>query len=74
MKELNEIRNKAIAVHDVVKEAVERALAGWGDDTDKLRVLGYCGEAMMELAEHELKILKLRDETEGQRKIMVAVH
>ena len=74
MKTIQQVMEKSVEIRKDVTDAVVRALNGWGEDVDKLRVLGYLGEAMMALAEEELKILKLRDENEKRHKIQVVVH
>ena len=72
-KTQNNIRNKAIDVRKEVERALVEALRGYGDISDQLRVMGYVGEALMNMAESELKIIQLADEAD-KPKIQVAVH
>lgn len=73
MKTTTEVREAAVRARKKVEEALVEALRGWGDVTDQLRVMGYVGEAMMNMAESELKVIQLAEEAE-KPKIQVAVH
>jgi hypothetical protein len=63
-KTTDEILQKALSLKPDVVEFWRKALDGWGDEVDQLRVLGHASQAMVDLAQSELDELKLQDELE----------
>ena len=62
MATINAIKNKAFAMEEPFREFMAKHLTGWGSLADQLRVMGYLCEAGLEMAETELKVLKMRDD------------
>lgn len=63
-KTTEEVLAKAAALKPDIVEFWKKALDGWGDEVDQLRVLGHAAQAMVNLAQAELDELKLQDELE----------
>ena len=72
-KSTDEILQKAASLkHDLV-EFWRKALDGYGDEVDQLRVLGHASQAMVALSQSELEQLKLQDELDNPKsKIITA--
>jgi hypothetical protein len=61
-KTTQEVLEKAAALKPDIVEFWKRALDGWGDEVDQLRVLGHASQAMVDLAQSELEEIKLQEE------------
>jgi hypothetical protein len=72
-RSIEEVRKKAAELQEPLTEFFRRALtSGYGDEVDQLRVVGYLCQLMMEMVERELSAIKLQEEMEGKRRIVVA--
>ena len=73
MKTQNQVRKKAAELQGPLTEFFRKHLtSAYGDEVDQLRVVGYLGELMMNMAECELTAIKLQMEMEDRRRIVVA--
>lgn len=70
-KTQNNVRQQAISMKAAMVEFLQRHLMGYGNVVDQLRVMGYLGQAMVEMAEGELRAIKMADEAEEKAKIKV---
>ena len=71
-KNTEEVLTKAIQLKPDFVEFFKKALDGWGDLVDQLRVMGHMCQAGVDLAQAELEQLKLQDEQEKRSKIHIA--
>ena len=62
MKSTAEVRKRATELQEPFVTFMRRELGGFGEVADQLRVMGYLCEAGLEMAETELKVLKMRDD------------
>jgi hypothetical protein len=65
-KDLKDVQRKAIDLREVLIRVFKRELGEFGNLADQLRVLGYCAEAMLTMAETELRLLKAQGDAEGR--------
>lgn len=70
-KDTQEILTKAVQLKGDFVEFFRKALDGWGDLVDQLRVMGHMCQSGVDLAQAELEELKLQDEEEKRSKIRV---
>jgi hypothetical protein len=63
-KTTNNIRNQAGKMKGPMVEFLKGHLKDYGNVVDQLRVMGWLGQAMVDMANRELNLLKLEDEIE----------
>jgi hypothetical protein len=63
-KTTNNIRNQAGKMKGPMVEFLKGHLKDYGNLVDQLRVVGWLGQAMVDMANAELMALKLQDEAE----------
>jgi hypothetical protein len=63
-KTTNNIRNQAGKMKGPMVEFLKGHLKDYGNLADQLRVVGWLGQAMVDMANAELTALKLQDEAE----------
>jgi hypothetical protein len=63
-KTTNNIRNQAGKMKGPMVEFLKAHLKDYGNLVDQLRVMGWLGQAMVDMANAELAALKLQDEEE----------
>jgi hypothetical protein len=69
-KSTDEILAKVASLKPDVVEFWKRALDGWGDEVDQLRVLGHASQAMVDLAQNELEELKMQEDAEKPKIVL----
>lgn len=73
MKTQNQIRKKAAEMQEPLTEFFRRHLTSqYGDAVDQLRTVGYLCALMQDLVECELKAIKLQDEMDEKRRLVIA--
>ena len=73
MKTQNQLRKAAADMKEPLAEFFRKHLtSAFGDVEDQLRAVGYLCETMLEMVECDLKALKLQQEMEDRRRIIVA--
>jgi phage baseplate assembly protein gpV len=65
-KTLNNIRLQAGKMKAPMVRFLDGHLRGYGNLVDQLRVMGWLGQAMVDMANAELAALKLQDEAENR--------
>jgi CMP-2-keto-3-deoxyoctulosonic acid synthetase len=70
-KSTDEILQKAMSLKADQVEFWRKALDGWGDEVDQLRVLGHASQAMVDLAQNELDAIKLQEDLEKPTKRII---
>ncbi len=64
-KTINEVRLQAGKMKAPMVRFLDGHLRGFGNVVDQLRVMGWLGQAMVDMANSELAALKLQDEAEN---------
>lgn len=76
MKSQNYILNQANEVYPDLVDFLKRALAGVGEGQDKvvdqLRVMGHLGQAMVDMSNHELALVRLQQEEDKPKVVLVS--
>lgn len=73
MKTQNQLCKKASDMKEPLVEFFRKHLtSGFGDEVDQLRCIGYLCEMMQDMVECELKAIKLQQEMEERRRIVIA--
>jgi hypothetical protein len=70
-KTTEQILEQAAKMKSTVTEVLKRNLEGFGNLIDELRTVGHLGQAMVDMANNELRVLKLADEEDKKAKIRV---
>ena len=70
-KTTEQILEQAAKMKGEIVEFLKQHLNGYGNLIDQLRVMGYLGQAMVDMANNELTKLKLMNEEEEKAKIRV---
>ena len=70
-KTTEQILEQAAKMKGEIVEFLKQHLNGYGNLVDQLRVMGYLGQAMVDMANNELTKLKLMNEEEEKAKIRV---
>jgi hypothetical protein len=70
-KTTNNIRTQAGKMKGPMVEFLKGHLKDYGNLVDQLRVMGYLGQAMVDMANSELMALKVQDEAEQNPPIKV---
>ena len=70
-KTTEQILEQAAKMKSTVIEVLKRNLEGFGNLIDELRTVGHLGQAMVDMANNELRVLKLADEEDKKAKIRV---
>jgi len=70
-KTTNNVREQAAKMQGPLTAFLKQHLGEYGNLVDQLRVVGWLGQAMVDLANAELMALKLQDEAEKKAEIRV---
>ena len=70
-KTYNNVHQQALRMKTDIVEFLREKLAGYGNLVDQLRVMGYLGQAMVDMSNSELTQIKLADEAEKKAEIKV---
>ena len=70
-KTQNNVHQQALKMNVEMTEFLREKLAGYGNLVDQLRVMGYLGQAMVDMANSELTQIKLANEAEKKAEIKV---
>jgi hypothetical protein len=70
-KTLNNVQNQVAKMKGPIIAFLKTHLDTYGNLIDQLRVMGYLGQAMVDMANTELVLLKMQDEAEDRAKVKV---
>ena len=70
-KTTEQILEQAAKMKGEIVEFLKQHLEGFGNLIDELRTVGHLGQAMVDMANNELRMLKLADEEDKKAKIRV---
>ena len=73
-KTANNVMHQGRELQADLVEFLRKRLERYGNLVDQLRVLGYLGQAMVDMANSELMQIKLQDDMEEKGRIVTALH